>query len=148
MVSVQTEDFNVGEELENLKKIAGDCGAIVSFTGLVREFGATSNTHAMTLEHYPGMTEKALEKIEQQAMERWPLNAVRTIHRVGKLSANDNIVFIAVASAHRKAAFEAAQFIMDILKTDAPFWKKEHTNHGDHWVEQKTSDHTASGSWK
>ncbi len=147
MIDIQTHDFNVGEELGALRNIAGDCGAIVSFTGLVREFGANSNTQAMTLQHYPGMTEKALEKIEYQALERWSLNASRIIHRVGKLSAGDNIVFVATASAHRKDAFEAAEFMMDILKTQAPFWKKEHTSEGDFWVDDKKSDHAASDRW-
>ena len=139
-IRVQTEDFDLGVEMQDFRLQAGDCGAMVSFSGLVREFGDSEDIKAMTLSHYPGMTEKALEKIANQAIKRWSLNHAVIIHRVGRLEAGDQIVLVITASAHRKAAFESAQFIMDYLKTEAPFWKKEHTVQGDIWVEAKISD--------
>jgi molybdopterin synthase catalytic subunit len=135
MISVQTEDFDPGEELERLRSgLAGRAGAVVSFTGLVRDLNQGDAIARLTLEHYPGMTEKALAGIEAEAMQRWELIDSIIIHRVGPLSPNDRIVFVAVASAHRKAAFRACEFMIDTLKTRAPFWKKEATADGARWV--------------
>lgn len=144
-VSVQHNDFSVADEYTALSQNPA-CGAVVTFSGLVREL-ADTQLHAMTLEHYPGMTERALENIAQQALERWQLGTVRIIHRVGKLTPNEQIVFVGIASAHRNAAFAAAQFIMDYLKNQAPLWKKEHTTEGEYWVEAKESDQAAVKRW-
>ena len=136
LIRVQTEDFDPGLELERLRsRNNGQAGAMVSFTGLVRDLNAGDAVTQMTLEHYPGMTEKALEKIEQEACQRWELTATLIIHRVGPLAPNDNIVFVATASRHRKQAFLACEFMIDTLKTNAPFWKKETLPDGTRWVE-------------
>ena len=135
MIRVQTEDFDPGLELEQLRsRYQGQAGAVVSFTGLVRDLNEGDSITQLTLEHYPGMTEKALEIIETTARERWDLGNVVIIHRIGPLAPNDRIVFVAAASAHRKEAFRACEFMIDTLKTDAPFWKKEVTDNGTHWV--------------
>jgi len=140
MIRVQTEDFDAAAELERLRSSnKGQAGAVVSFTGLVRDLNAGDTVMQMTLEHYPGMTEKALANIEQAANERWELTATLIIHRVGPLSPNDNIVFVAAASRHRKQAFRACEYMIDTLKTEAPFWKKETLSDGTRWVEQETS---------
>lgn len=137
MIRVQTEDFDPGLELEQLHQAqAGRAGAIVSFTGLVRDLNAGERIERMTLEHYPGMTEQALAGIEREAQTRWTLSGSIIIHRVGPLQPNDRIVFVAAASAHRKAAFSACEYMIDELKTRAPFWKKEVTPAGERWVEQ------------
>lgn len=146
-ISVQSEDFDQNLQYQQLR-VSSAIGAVVTFTGLVREFApTTANTaHGKTnfeLEHYPGMTEQVLEKIANNACKQWPLDAVTVIHRVGKLSPCAQIVFVGVASAHRQAAFEACHFIIDLLKTQAPFWKKE----GDKWVEAKESDQHAATRW-
>jgi molybdopterin synthase catalytic subunit len=136
MIRVQTGDFDVGAELEQLRRDNnGRAGAMVSFTGLVRDINAGDSVAEMTLEHYPGMTEKALEKIEQEANTRWELTASLIIHRVGALQPNDNIVLVIAASKHRKQAFQACEFMIDTLKTEAPFWKKETLPEGTRWVE-------------
>lgn len=136
MIRVQQEDFDPGEELERLRdETGGQAGAVVSFIGLVRDFNDGERIEEMTLEHYPGMTEKALAAIETQARERWKLNGVIIIHRIGPLRPNDRIVLVAVASPHRRAAFQACEFLIDTLKTGAPFWKKEITAAGTHWVD-------------
>ena len=136
MIRVQTADFDPGLELEQLRRDnPGQSGAIVSFTGLVRDLNAGEHIEQMMLEHYPGMTEKALTAIEQEAQSRWSLAGTLIIHRVGPLQPNDRIVFVAAASAHRKEAFRACEFMIDTLKTRAPFWKKETTPAGDRWVE-------------
>ena len=136
MIRVQTGDFDVGAELEQLRRDNnGRAGAVVSFTGLVRDINAGDSVAEMTLEHYPGMTEKALEKIEQEANTRWELTASLIIHRVGALQPNDNIVLVIAASKHRKQAFQACEFMIDTLKTEAPFWKKETLPEGTRWVE-------------
>ena len=142
MIRVQTQDFDVGAEIAALKAGRTDIGAIVSFTGTVRD--AHGDVTEMTLEHYPGMTEKELERIEAEATERWPLQASLIVHRVGTLKPGDNIVLVITASAHRDAAFDAARFLMDDLKTNAPFWKRESGPHGDRWVEAKTADEDAT----
>jgi len=144
-VRVQEADFDVGAELEALAAGDTEIGAVVSFTGLVRGTGGVST---MTLEHYPGMTEKALEAIEAEAHDRWPLQASLVIHRVGPLAPGTRIVFVATASRHRGAAFEAAEFLMDFLKTRAPFWKKEVAADGTaHWVDARETDDTAAARW-
>ena len=146
MIRVQTHDFDVGREIEALKQNRTDIGAIVTFTGTVRD--ADGTVTEMTLEHYPGMTEKELERIEKEAHTRWPLQASLIVHRTGTLAAGDNIVLVITASAHREAAFEAARFLMDYLKTSAPFWKRESGPAGSKWVEAKAGDDDASMRWR
>lgn len=147
-VRVQTEDFDIGAEMKALTGGRTDIGAVVSFTGIVRGGNGGDQTAAMTLEHYPGMTEAELERIETEALERWPLTASLIIHRHGRLEPGDNIVLVITTSVHRHAAFEAASFLMDYLKTSAPFWKKEERASGDSgWVEEKTSDNAARDRW-
>ena len=147
MIRVQEEDFDPGVELQKLSEGNLAIGGVCSFVGLVRDFAGGEQVSAMTLEHYPGMTEKQLEAIEKQAQDRWPLDATLIIHRYGRLEAGERIVFVAAASAHREAAFEACHFLIDWLKTEAPFWKKESAASGDHWVEAKTSDDDATERW-
>ena len=147
MIRVQAEDFDPGKELEQLTAGNNAIGGVCSFIGLVRDFADGDSVSSMTLEHYPGMTEKQLEAIEAEAQERWPLDGTIIIHRYGKLDAGDRIVFVAAASAHREAAFEACRFLMDWLKTKAPFWKKESGEAGDQWVEAKDSDDEATERW-
>lgn len=145
MIRVQTEDFDIGAEIAGLKAGRSDIGAIVTFTGTVRDQeGAVTE---MTLEHYPGMTEKELERIEAEAQARWPLQASLIVHRVGTLKPGDNIVLVITASAHRDAAFDAARFLMDYLKMSAPFWKRESGPSGETWVEAKKSDDVATARW-
>jgi molybdopterin synthase catalytic subunit len=152
-VSVQEADFDAGAEIAALSAGRDDVGAVASFVGLVRadKSAATSaganSVQAMTLEHYPGMTEKALQEIVIEAQGRWDLHGVRVIHRVGRLVPGDRIVFVAVASSHRGDAFAACEFIMDYLKTRAPFWKKEETPQGGRWVDARESDDAAAGRW-
>lgn len=145
MLNVQYEDFDLAKEYASLKVRADNAGGIVMFVGLVRDL--PDGLLQMTLEHYPQMTEKALAKIIADAKQRWPLQAVRIIHRVGNLQPSDQIVFVGVASAHRAAAFSAAEFIMDYLKTQAPFWKKEKQTNNEQWVEAKDSDNQALEKW-
>lgn len=148
MIRVQEDDFDPGVELEKLSAGNHSIGGVCSFIGLVRDFSGDEGVSAMTLEHYPGMTQKQLEAIEKEAQERWPLDATLIIHRYGRLEAGDRIVFVAAASAHREAAFEACHFLIDWLKTKAPFWKKESAASGDQWVEAKTSDDEATKRWE
>src|SRR5690554_2656646 len=148
MIRVQEAPFDAGTEQQALLAGRTDIGAVVSFTGLVRDFNERPEVTALTLEHYPGMTESALEAIVEEAQGRWPLDAVRVIHRVGRLTPGDPIVLVVVASAHRRAAFEACDFIMDYLKTRAPFWKKEHATGGDYWVAERDSDHADASRWQ
>jgi len=143
-VSVQEADFDVGAEIAALSAGDDGAGAVASFVGLVRG-GEISE---MTLEHYPGMTELALEGIVAQARERWQCRSVRVIHRIGKLLPGDRIVFVGVSSSHRHDAFAACEFIMDYLKTQAPFWKKEETFAGSRWVDARESDDLAADRWK
>ncbi|MBC7103215.1 MAG: molybdopterin synthase catalytic subunit MoaE [Parvibaculum sp.] len=147
MIRVQTEDFDIGAEVAALTAGRTDIGAIVTFSGLVRDANGGS-VASMELEHYPGMTEKELARIEREANERWPLQASLVIHRVGKLLPGDNIVLVVAASAHRQAAFEAASFLMDYLKTRAPFWKREDTGGETRWVDARESDGVAAAKWK
>ena len=147
-VSVQAEPFDVAQEMAALTEGNRDIGAVVSFTGLVREMTDAGAITDMTLEHYPGMTERALEEIVAQAQGRWPLQAVRLIHRHGPMAPGEGIVLVLTASRHRKAAFEAAEFLMDYLKTKAPFWKKEQGATGDaQWVDARDIDDQAAARW-
>lgn len=151
-VRVQNEDFNVGEELEHLRRDASGAwdtrvGAVASFIGTVRDMNEGSSVSGLTLEHYPGMTESSIEAIIDQAESRWPLYSVRVLHRVGPMLPADQIVFVGVSSAHREAALEACAFIMDYLKTQAPFWKKESTPDGHRWVDARASDEQALQKW-
>ncbi len=147
-VRVQTRDFDAGAEILSLRRADPKIGAIASFIGLVRDVTEGSAIAAMTLEHYPGMTEKALEEIVTQAKARWDLIDVLVIHRVGKLQPGDQIVLVIAASAHRGDAFSACEFIMDYLKTQAPFWKKEETPEGARWVQAREADDEAAARWK
>lgn len=146
-VRVQTEDFDVGFEVNQLRNARRDTGAIVSFVGQVRDLNDGDTVTQLTLEHYPGMTEKALETIVQQAKTRWDFFDALIIHRVGVLKPTDQIVLVAVSGAHRGEAFKACEFIMDFLKTEAPFWKKEVTQSGEHWLDAKQSDDDARARW-
>ena len=152
-VRVQTEDFEVGVELNKMRLANSSIGALVSFVGQVREFTNKSlndddTVNMLTLEHYPEMTEKALAAIENEAKTRWDIIDSLIIHRVGTLKPLDQIVLVAVSGAHRSEAFKACEFIMDYLKTSAPFWKKEATSQGEHWVEAKLTDDAAKARWK
>ncbi len=147
-VSVQREDFDIAAEIARLTAADADIGAVVSFTGLVRQMTADGPITAMELEHYPGMTERALEEIAAEAQARWPLQGVRVIHRHGRLEPGDRIVLVLTASRHRQAAFEAAEFLMDYLKTRAPFWKKEDHAGGARWVDARDTDDSAAVRWK
>jgi molybdopterin synthase catalytic subunit len=147
-VRVQTQDIDVGRELDALTRGRQDVGAVASFVGLVRDANDGSPVSGMTLEHYPGMTEKALEDICAQAHARWELQDTLVIHRVGPLAPGDRIVLVGVASPHRGEAFAACEFIMDFLKTRAPFWKRESTPQGARWVEARASDDDAAEKWK
>lgn len=146
-VGVQTDDFDLQGEYDTLRAHSDGIGAIVTFVGLMRDMNDGDSVSNMFLEHYPGMTEKSLNSIVDEAKSRWPLMGVRLIHRVGELTPSDQIVLVSVASAHRQAAFEACDFIMDYLKTRAPFWKKELTEKGNRWVDAKDSDDQAAERW-
>jgi len=148
MIRVQREDFDIGAELERLMKGRRDLGAVVTFTGCVRDRAGAREISEMTLEHYPGMTERELERIESEAFERWPLQDCLIVHRYGALVPGDKIVLVITASPHRRAAFEAAEFLMDYLKTSAPFWKRETGPDGAHWVESRGSDDEALQRWQ
>ncbi len=147
-IRVQAEQFDPGFEVNALHAANVGIGAVVSFVGYVRDFNEGRDVSGMFLEHYPGMTEKALGKIVHEAEQRWPLLRLEVLHRVGALEPGEPIVFVGVASAHRQAAFEACDFVMDYLKTRAPFWKKENTSEGPKWVEGRASDKAAAGRWK
>lgn len=147
-VRVQVEDFDVSTELATLRLASADIGAVVSFVGQVRDVNDGNNIQTLTLEHYPGMTEHALEAIENDAKARWDIISSLIIHRVGTLKPQDQIVLVAVTSAHRGEAFKACEYIMDFLKTQAPFWKKEATNQGERWVDAKLSDDDAHARWQ
>ena len=147
-IAVQQGDFDVAHEYAELRKDNRSDGAVVFFTGLVREMNQGAQVSGLTLEHYPGMTEKALQQIVADACSRWPVNRVRLIHRVGTLAISDQIVFVGVSSSHREAAFDACYYIMDYLKNRAPFWKKEVTSQGERWVEALDKDKQALGKWQ
>ncbi len=147
MIRVQQQDFDIGAEIAALRKGRTDVGAIAAFVGLVRDHAGGREVTSMTLEHYPEMTEKELARIEAEARERWPLLDCLIVHRVGRLVPGDNIVLVITLSAHRHAAFEAAEFLMDYLKTTAPFWKSEENGEQRHWVAPRDSDDAAAERW-
>ena len=147
-VSVQHESFDVWREFNQLQGNDRGIGAIVSFVGLVRDLNLADDVVALELEHYPGMTEKSLMRILEQASFRWSIQAARVVHRVGTMHPGDPIVIVLTASAHRQDAYEANQFIMDFLKTEAPFWKKEWTPDGPRWVDARDSDQEAAARWQ
>lgn len=148
MIRVQREDFDVGAELDKLSRRNPRIGGVASFIGLVRDMGSSDHVTALTLEHYPGMTEKKLAEIEAEANQRWPLDASLIIHRYGRLEPGDRIVLVATASPHREAALAACHFLIDWLKTDAPFWKSEETPQGERWVAARHEDDEATRRWK
>ena len=147
MIRVQCEDFDVGAELAALTQGKTGIGGVVSFIGLVRDMAGDRRITAMTLEHYPGMTERQLESIEAEARRRWPLDEILIIHRYGRLAPGERIVLVATASAHREAAFASCHFLIDWLKTKAPFWKAEETPQGTRWVEAEAADDEAARRW-
>lgn len=147
MIRVQAEDFDPGVESARLSEGSKSVGGVCCFTGLVRDIHGGEAIEALTLEHYPGMTESALAEIEAEARARWPLTDVIIVHRFGRLEPGERIVFVGASSAHRDAAFDACRFLIDWLKTKAPFWKKEQTPDGEHWVEAKESDDAAANKW-
>lgn len=146
-VRVQTEDFDLSAEIAALRAENAQVGAVVAFVGTVRDLNDGEDISAMELEHYPGMTEKALEAIAEDAERRWPGARVLIVHRVGKLYPRDQIVLAAATSAHRHDAFDVCAFVMDYLKTQAPFWKKETTPSGERWVDARVSDDAALARW-
>ncbi|QJD58758.1 molybdopterin synthase catalytic subunit MoaE [Pseudomonas sp. gcc21] len=146
-IQVQTETFDPGQMLNALHGRHAGVGASVAFVGYVRDFNDGEEVAGMLLEHYPGMTEKALQKITDEACRRWPLIRLDILHRVGRLKPGEPIVFVGVTSAHRDAAFQASHYVIDYLKTRAPFWKKEDTGAGPRWVEARDSDNVALDKW-
>jgi molybdopterin synthase catalytic subunit len=146
-VRVQTEDFDVAREIERLCAGNARVGAVASFVGLVRDVNDAAEVRKLTLEHYPGMTEKALAAIVAEAKSRWDIGDALVVHRVGELAPGERIVLVVVAGAHRGEAFAACEFIMDYLKTRAPFWKKEQTPAGERWVEARESDEEKASRW-
>jgi molybdopterin synthase catalytic subunit len=148
MVRVQEQDFDLNAELAALTAGRTDIGALASFVGLVRDVNDGARVGGLALEHYPGMTERAIQAIVDEATARWQLQGATVIHRVGRLAPAERIVLVAVAASHRGAAFAACEFIMDYLKTRAPFWKKESTPEGERWVEARHSDDRAAERWK
>ncbi|CCE02337.1 molybdenum cofactor biosynthesis protein MoaE [Bradyrhizobium sp. STM 3809] len=146
-VRVQREDFDTAAEIAALSHGRTDIGAVVSFSGLCRGNDHAVPIAALTLEHYPGMAEAEIMRHAEQAMARWPLQGLTVIHRFGRITPGENIVLVVTASSHRQAAFEAAEFLMDYLKTNAPFWKREETDDGGSWVEAKSHDDAAAARW-
>ncbi len=146
-VSIQTADFDAGQEQARLRAGDGSVGAVCTFLGTVRDRNGADAVSSMELEHYPGMTEQAIEAMIDQAMVRFDIIAARVIHRVGLLQPTDQIVWVGVTSAHRGQSFQACEFLMDYLKTQAPFWKKEQTPNGVHWVDARESDDAALARW-
>jgi len=147
-ISIQEKDFDIAAELAALRGSSSKIGALVSFVGLVRDFSKDAEIENIFLEHYPGMTEKALDKIIQEATVRWNLLGTRVIHRIGPLLPNDQIVLVATAALHRGEAFAACEFIIDYLKTAAPFWKREQTGQGAQWLETRDSDVQRMEHWQ
>jgi molybdopterin synthase catalytic subunit len=147
-IRVQTEPFDVAAEQEDLYRGHLQVGALVAFVGLMRDMNEGDRVSRMILEHYPGMTEKALTAIAEEAAARWDLHGIRILHRVGELRPQDPIVLVAVASAHRADAFRACELVIDYLKTRAPFWKKETTEHGERWVDSRPTDEDAANRWE
>ncbi|MGM0767864.1 MAG: molybdenum cofactor biosynthesis protein MoaE [Pseudomonadota bacterium] len=147
-VSVQEQDFDAATEYHALRDSGAGTGAIATFTGLVRDSGDREGVTGLFLEHYPGMTEQVITGLIAEASQRWDVRKARVVHRIGELALSDQIVFVGVCSAHRGDAFAACAFIMDALKTSAPFWKKELSEAGEHWVEQKDSDLARHRNWE
>lgn len=147
MIRVQTEDFDIGAEISRMTAGNTEIGGLASFVGLVRDYAGDEKISSMTLEHYPGMTEKQLAKLEAEARERWDLQDVLIVHRYGKLNPGDRIVLVVTASAHREASLESCQFLIDWLKTKAPFWKLEDRESGAQWVDSRTEDSVAADKW-
>jgi len=147
LIKVQREDFDIGVEIGQLSDGDTGIGGLACFVGLVRDIAGDARISSMTLEHYPGMTERQLAKIEAEARKRWPLGEVLIIHRYGELTPGDRIVLVATTSAHRDAALESCRFLIDWLKTKAPFWKLENTESGERWVEARESDSVAEERW-
>ena len=147
MIRVQGEDFDIGAEIARMTEGNTEIGGLASFVGLVRDYAGDQTITSMTLEHYPGMTEKQLERLETEARERWDLRDVLIIHRYGKLMPGDRIVLVVTASPHREASLESCQFLIDWLKTSAPFWKLEDTDTGAKWVESRQEDFVAADRW-
>jgi molybdopterin synthase catalytic subunit len=148
MISIQVADFDVGDEYKALTEHDTAAGAVVTFVGRVRDLNLSRDVLGLHLEHYPGMTEKSLQTIVEEAKARWNILRYKIIHRIGNLQLGDNIVFVGVTSAHREDAFHAAEFLMDYLKTRAPFWKKELTSQGSVWVESQEKDAEAAKRWE
>ena len=148
MISIQQNDFSVGDEYAALVTNDTAAGAVVTFVGRVRDLNLAREVKGLHVEHYPGMTEKALQQIVEQATSRWKILRWRIIHRIGDLYLGDNIVFVGVSSAHREDAFQAVEFLMDYLKTQAPFWKKEFTGNGSIWLESQEKDHITCKRWE
>ena len=146
-VGIQRADFDLGAEVAALRADDGGVGAVVAFVGTVRDRSDGAAVTALELEHYPGMTERAIEAMIDAAAKRFEILAARVVHRIGSLAAQDQIVLVAVASANRGQAFQACEFLMDYLKTQAPFWKKEHGAHGAHWVDARVADDAALARW-
>ena len=147
-VRVQAEDFDIALLQEQLLQGEAAEGAVATFTGYVRNNNENRNVHSLELEHYPGMTERSIQQILEQSAQRWPVMAAAVVHRVGKLKPGEQIVWVGVSSSHREAAFAACEFIMDYLKTQAPFWKKEHGPNGEGWVNPRESDQVRAQRWK
>ena len=147
MIRVQKEDFDIGAEFARISAGRPHIGGVAAFVGLVRDLTGDETTSAMTLEHYPGMTERQIGKIEADARQRWPLDDVVIIHRYGRLEPGDRIVLVLTASSHRQAALESCQFLIDWLKTKAPFWKREESGQGERWVAARGSDDEAARRW-
>jgi len=148
MIKVQKEDFDIGAEIGRLTSGNAGIGGLACFVGLVRDLVGDEQITAMTLEHYPGMTERQLERLEQEARQRWPLQEVLIIHRYGRLEPGERIVLVATAAAHREASLESCHFLIDWLKTKAPFWKLEDTDQGSKWVAARTEDDKATDRWQ
>lgn len=146
-VVIQQADFDVAEQIEMLRASSKSIGAIVSFVGLVRDMDQNEMVQKISLEHYPGMSERSIHEINAEAITRWNVSAIRVIHRVGELDAGDQIVLVLVAAQHRNDAFMACEFVMDYLKVDAPFWKKEFKQSGQYWVDAKLIDDEAKSRW-
>ena len=146
-INVQSQDFDFAYEYQKLRDSNNSDGALVTFVGLVRDMNLQQSVSGLFLEHYPAMTAKVLNNIVKQARAKWQLGSVSIIHRVGQLNVSEQIVFVGVTSQHRQSAYHANEFIMDYLKTDAPFWKKETTTRGDRWIEAKVSDLKKSQNW-
>ncbi len=146
-IRVQAADFDVNAEQKNLRELTRSVGAIVSFVGLVRDINDAVSVSSMELEHYPGMTERTIKDIADKANQRWSLLGITVIHRIGALAPTDQIVLVAVSSLHRGDAFQACEYIMDFLKTNAPFWKKEKTSEGERWVDARVTDKKAEQRW-